>query len=59
MFCCKPETISGPRRPTNMAEIGPRVMKTRNPRTGDPIEIAASVQPKFRAGKGLKDALNG
>lgn len=30
----------------------------RNPRTGEPIEIAASVQPKFRAGKGLKDALN-
>ena len=31
----------------------------RNPRTGEAIEIAASVQPKFRAGKGLKDALNG
>ncbi len=31
----------------------------RNPRTGEPIQIAASVQPKFRAGKGLKDALNG
>lgn len=30
----------------------------RNPRTGEPIEIAASVQPKFSAGKGLKDALN-
>lgn len=31
----------------------------RNPRTGEAIEIAASVQPKFKAGKGLKDALNG
>ena len=31
----------------------------RNPRTGEPIQIAASVQPKFWAGKGLKDALNG
>jgi DNA-binding protein HU-beta len=31
----------------------------RNPRTGEVINIAASVQPKFKAGKGLKDALNG
>ena len=30
----------------------------RNPRTGETIKIAASVQPKFSAGKGLKDALN-
>ena len=30
----------------------------RNPQTGAPIKIAASVQPKFRAGKSLKDALN-
>ncbi len=30
----------------------------RNPRTGETIQIAASVQPKFTAGKGLKDALN-
>ncbi|KPK65215.1 MAG: hypothetical protein AMS21_05340 [Gemmatimonas sp. SG8_38_2] len=27
----------------------------RNPRTGDRIEIPASVSPAFRAGKGLKD----
>ncbi|SRR5579885_2722537 len=31
----------------------------RNPRTGERIPIAASKQPKFRAGKGLKDAVNG
>lgn len=31
----------------------------RNPRTGETIQIAASKQPKFKAGKGLKDALNG
>jgi DNA-binding protein HU-beta len=31
----------------------------RNPRTGDTIQIAASEQPKFKAGKGLKDAVNG
>lgn len=30
----------------------------RNPRTGETIRIPASVQPKFAAGKGLKDALN-
>jgi len=30
----------------------------RNPRTGEKIQIAASKQPKFKAGKGLKDALN-
>jgi DNA-binding protein HU-beta len=29
----------------------------RNPRTGETIEIAASKQPKFKAGKGLKDAI--
>jgi DNA-binding protein HU-beta len=30
----------------------------RNPRTGEEIQIPASNQPKFKAGKGLKDALN-
>lgn len=30
----------------------------RNPRTGEPIAIAASKNPRFKAGKGLKDALN-
>ena len=30
----------------------------RNPRTGEPMKIKASAQPKFKAGKGLKDALN-
>jgi DNA-binding protein HU-beta len=30
----------------------------RNPRTGAPMEIKASSQPKFKAGKGLKDAVN-
>lgn len=31
----------------------------RNPRTGEKIQIAASKQPKFSAGKGLKEAVNG
>jgi DNA-binding protein HU-beta len=30
----------------------------RNPRTGEPMSIAASTQPKFKAGKGLKDTVN-
>lgn len=30
----------------------------RNPHTGEEIKIAASKQPKFKAGKVLKDALN-
>lgn len=29
----------------------------RNPRTGEKIDIPASKLPKFRAGKGLKDAV--
>ncbi|MEO5373521.1 MAG: HU family DNA-binding protein [Alphaproteobacteria bacterium] len=32
--------------------------KGRNPRTGEEIDIPASKQPKFKAGKGLKDAIN-
>ena len=30
----------------------------RNPRTGEPIEIAASSVPSFKAGKGLRDAVS-
>ncbi len=30
----------------------------RNPRTGDKISIPASKQPKFKAGKVLKDSVN-
>ena len=29
----------------------------RNPRTGEKIAIPASKQPKFKAGKGLRDAI--
>ncbi|MGZ9087021.1 MAG: HU family DNA-binding protein [Rhodoplanes sp.] len=32
--------------------------QARNPRTGEPVTIAASRQPKFKAGKALKDAVN-
>lgn len=32
--------------------------KGRNPKTGEAVDIPASKKPKFRAGKGLKDAVN-
>jgi len=39
--------------------VGNRKATTgRNPRTGESIQIPASKQPKFKAGKGLKDAVN-
>ena len=30
----------------------------RNPRTGEAIQIPATNQPRFKAGKGLKEAVN-
>jgi DNA-binding protein HU-beta len=30
----------------------------RNPRTGEPMKIGASSQPKFKPGKSLKEAVN-
>ena len=39
--------------------IGERAARTgRNPRTGKSLNIKAAKVPKFRAGKGLKDAVN-
>ncbi len=39
--------------------VGKRAARTgRNPRTGAALKIKAAKVPKFRAGKGLKDALN-
>ena len=35
-----------------------RATEGRNPRTGERIKIPASKQPKFKAGKALKDAVN-
>ncbi|HRP74902.1 MAG TPA: HU family DNA-binding protein [Rhodocyclaceae bacterium] len=38
--------------------VGDRAARTgRNPRTGKSIKIKAAKVPKFRAGKGLKDAV--
>jgi DNA-binding protein HU-beta len=33
--------------------------EARNPRTGEKVNVPASKTPKFRAGAGLKDAVNG
>ncbi|MFZ2855452.1 MAG: HU family DNA-binding protein [Rhodocyclaceae bacterium] len=39
--------------------VGKRAARSgRNPRTGAAIKIKAANVPKFRAGKGLKDAVN-
>lgn len=39
--------------------VGERAARTgRNPRTGSALKIKAAKVPKFRAGKGLKDAVN-
>ena len=39
--------------------VGKRAARAgRNPRTGAAIKIKAAKVPKFRAGKGLKEALN-
>ena len=39
--------------------VGDRAARTgRNPRTGANIKIKSAKVPKFRAGKGLKDAVN-
>ena len=35
-----------------------RASEGRNPRTGERIQIPASKQPKFKASKALKDAVN-
>ena len=38
--------------------VAKRAARTgRNPRTGEVIDIAAAKMPKFRAGKGLKEAV--
>ncbi|MCL1825679.1 MAG: HU family DNA-binding protein [Betaproteobacteria bacterium] len=38
--------------------VGERAARTgRNPRTGKAIKIAAAKTPRFRAGKGLKEAV--
>lgn len=51
----KPVTLVG----FGTFSVSKRAARTgRNPRTGETIRIAASKLPKFKAGKGLKDAVN-
>ena len=38
--------------------VKPRAARTaRNPKTGEPIQVPATIVPKFRAAKALKDAV--
>ena len=39
-------------------EVAERPERERNPRSGETMTIAASKNPKFKAGKALKDAIN-
>lgn len=40
-------------------EVGKRAARTgRNPKTGETLKIKASMSPKFKAGKALKDSVN-
>ena len=39
--------------------VGERAARTgKNPRTGEPVEIASAKVPKFKPGKALKESLN-
>ena len=39
-------------------EVSKRAARVgRNPKTGEELKIAATITPKFKAGKGLKDAV--
>ena len=47
------------RRYAEFLSVTTRAARTgRNPRTGEAIAIPASKNPKFKAGKGLKDTVN-
>ena len=35
-----------------------KASRGRNPRTGEPIQLPETRQPKFKAGKNLKEAVN-
>ena len=49
------------RSPASASSTWPSAARARacNPRTGEPIQIAASKVPRFTAGSGLKKAVNG
>ena len=40
-------------------EVSTRAARGRNPQTGETMTIEASKSPKFKAGKALKDVVNG
>ena len=62
--CCVPEAMSGRDAAALFSGIktaitGERAAREgRNPQSGEPMTIAASKAPKFKAGKALKDMIN-
>ncbi len=55
----KAELVAEIAKNTGLTKVdSEKATEGRNPRTGETIKIPASKQPKFKAGKGLKDALN-
>ena len=55
LLSCQPVTLHG----FGTFELKKRNARTgRNPRTGEPVEIAASTSVAFKPAKALKDSLN-
>ena len=55
LLSCQPVTLQG----FGTFELKKRDARTgRNPRTGEPVEIAASTSVAFKPAKALKDSLN-
>ena len=52
------DEVEQPRKDGSTVWIEVVTTYCRNPRTGKTLEIKAAKSPKFRPGKGLKDALN-
>ena len=57
--------VLAPDEPVTIAGFGNFVMRSRagrqgrNPQSGEPLAIAASRAPSFKAAKALRDAVNG
>jgi len=64
MFTCSVTSVLGKGQEITLVGFGTfyaskvAARNGRNPKTGAALKIAARVQPKFRAGKALRDACN-
>ena len=52
------EAGGSPGRLRHLHDLKRKAGKGRNPRTGEEIKIPATTTVRFKAGKGLKDAVN-